>query len=328
MEAELGRTVLVTGASGFVGRQLCVGLGAGGWRVRAALRRPPAGLSGAGDAVLVGDIGPDTDWREALAGADAVIHLAARVHVMRETAADPAALFDRVNVAGTETLVRQAAAAGVRRFVFVSSIKVNGEATSGRPFTENDPPRPLDPYGASKWKAEQAIRSTAAASGMEFVILRPPLIYGPGVKANFLRLLQAVDRGLPLPFGRADNRRSLISVGNLVAFLAAATASDAVANETFLVSDGHDLSTADLVRAMAKSLGRPARLVPVPPGLLEAAGRLTGRAEAVQRLFGSLQVDIAHARRRFGFDPPVSVAQAMDETAAWYRRSRREAAGG
>jgi nucleoside-diphosphate-sugar epimerase len=326
MADDRAPTILITGATGFVGRRLCAMVAEAGWRPRAALRRPQADLPL--DTVPVGDIGPDTDWRAALAGADVVIHLAARVHVMRETAADPAASFDRVNVAGTEALARQAAEAGVRRFVFVSSIKVNGEATTDAPFTEADPPQPADPYGASKWKAEQAICSVAAGRAMEFVIVRPPMVYGPGVKANFLRLLQAVDRGLPLPFGMIDNRRSLLSVANLSAFLIESVKNAAAANETFLMSDGEDLSTAALIRAMAHSLGRPDRLLPIPPAWLELAGRLTGRADVIQRLCGSLRIDISHARRRLGFDPPASVAHAMDETVAWYRQSRSGAVAG
>ncbi len=205
-------TVLVTGANGFIGRALCDVLAASGRRVRKAVRMPVPGLP---DAVAVGDIGPDTDWRTALEGVSGVVHLAARTHVLRETATDPLAEYRNINVAGTERLARSAAAGGVRRLVFVSSVKVNGERTEERPFTEDGAPRPDDAYGVSKWEAEQALSRIAAETGLEVVVLRPPLVYGPGVKGNFLRLMNLVARGVPLPFGAVDNRRSFIYTGNL-----------------------------------------------------------------------------------------------------------------
>jgi nucleoside-diphosphate-sugar epimerase len=312
--------VVVTGASGFVGRELVSCLTGRGHAVRPVYRRaPPARLS---NAVVLGDIGPDTDWQSALAGAGCIVHLAARVHVMDDRAADPLASFRRVNRDGTLRLAREAVAQGVRRFVYVSSIKVNGETTQpGVPFTAEDEPAPMDPYGISKHEAEQALRRLAEETGMEVVIVRPPLVYGPGVKANFLSLMRWLHRGVPLPLGAIDNRRSLLALDNLVDLLVACIDRPAAANQVFLAADGEDLSTTDLLRRLGIALGRPARLLPVPAWMLQHGAALLGKGAVVQRLCDSLQVDIGKTRRLLGWEPPVTVDEALRKTAQDYLES-------
>lgn len=307
--------VLVTGASGFVGRALVERLLAEGVPTRAATRGIAVVPVGA-QRVPAPNLGPDADWRAALDGVACVVHLAGRAHVMRDRAADPLNEFRRVNVDGTLALARQAAAAGVRRFVFVSSIKVNGEATAaGRPFTGQDAPAPLDAYGISKWEAEQALRALAADTGMEVVIVRPVLVYGPGVKANFRSLMAWLAHGWFLPLGALHNRRSLVALDNLIDLLVACVSHYAAAGQTFLVSDGEDLSTTELLRRLGAALGKPARLLPVPTALLIGAAHVLGRAVVAQRLCGSLQVDISHTREVLGWTPPISVDEALRRTA-------------
>ena len=246
-----------------------------------------------------------------------VVHLAARVHVMNDGAADPLVEFRKVNVEGTFNLARQAVAAGVRRFVFLSSVKVNGECTlAGHAFDEAARPAPQDAYGLSKHEAEQGLRQIAAETGMEVVIIRAPLVYGPGVKANFASLVRGVRRGWPLPLGAVRNRRSLVGLGNLVDFIVTCTTHPQAANQTFLVSDGQDLSTADLVRALARATGVPARLPSVPVWALHGAAALLGKGDAVQRLCGNLQVDITKAREVLGWAPPVSVEEGLRQAVA------------
>lgn len=293
-------TVLVTGANGFVGAAVVQGLAGRSWAVRPCTR------------VDVGEVMAKTDWSAVLAGTFCVVHCAARVHVMRDTAADPLEAFRSVNVAGTLNLAQQAVDAGVKRFVFVSSVKVNGEATAvGAPFSERDAAGAQDDYGRSKLEAEHGLRVLAAQTGLEVVIVRPPLVYGPGVKANFAALMRAVQRGLPLPLGAVHNQRSLVALDNLVDFITTCCHHPAAANQTFLVSDGQDVSTSDLVRAMAQAAGVPARLWPVPVWALEATGRLLGRVDAVQRLCGNLQVDIRKARDLLGWVPPVPLQEGL-----------------
>jgi len=308
-------TVLVTGANGFVGRALCAALAAAGRGVRRAVRRVDAASAG---AVAVGDIGPGTDWSTALDGVSCIVHLAARTHVLRETAADALATCRRINVAGTERLARAAAARGARRLVFVSSVKVNGEATGERPYTEEDAPRPEDAYGISKMEAERALAGIAAETGLEITILRPPLVYGPGVKANFLRLIKLVARGMPLPLGAIDNRRSFIYLGNLVDAIMQALNSPRAAGKTYLAADGEDLSTPALVRAIAAALSIKPRLVPFPLALLKVAATLAGRRAEFARVAGSLQVDSSRIRRELDWRPPYTVAQGLEQTAQWY----------
>lgn len=308
--------VLVTGANGFVGEALCPLLEKSGWTLRKATRSPQAG------SVAVGNIGPDTDWRIALEGVTAVVHLAARVHIMRDATHDPLAEYRAVNCAGTENLARQAAQAGVKRLVYLSSIKVNGESTGSLPFRADDPPHPQDPYAQSKWEAEQSLHRIAAATGLEIVVLRPPLVYGPGVKANFLRLLGLVERGLPLPFGAINNRRSLLYLGNLADAVRVCLSHPAAAGKTYLVSDGASLSSADLVRGLAGALGKSPRLFPIPPALLRLAGLLSGKSAEIERLLDSLEVDGTAIEQELDWRPPYSMAQGLAITAGWYRSAR------
>ena len=302
---------LVTGANGFVGLAVLQRLNVMSRFQAVGSVRRSAELTNA-TIVGMGDLTGKTDWSLALAGADAVVHAAARVHVMHDTAADPLTVFRAVNVEGTLNLARQAAAAGVKRFVFISSVKVNGESTPpGQAFTESHAPNPQDAYGQSKHEAEQGLRQLAADTGMEVVIIRPPLVYGPGVKANFAALMRAVQRGWPLPLGAVHNQRSLVALDNLVDFIVTCITHTQAANQTFLVSDGQDLSTTELVRGMAQAAGMPARLLPVPVWALQAAATLLGKGDAVQRLCGNLQVDIAKARRLLGWVPPVSVMEGL-----------------
>jgi nucleoside-diphosphate-sugar epimerase len=308
-------TVLVTGANGFIGRALCGVLAASGRRVRKAVRAPMRSLP---DALAVGDIGADTDWRTALEGVSGVVHLAARTHVLRETASDPLAEYRKINVSGTERLARSAAAGGVRRLVFVSSVKVSGECTGERPYAEDDTPRPEDAYGISKWEAEQALSRIAAETGLEVVVLRPPLVYGPGVKGNFLRLMNLVARGVPLPLGAVDNRRSFIYTGNLAGAIVKALDAPQAAGKTYLVSDGEDVSTPDLVRGLARALGVKPRLLSLPLAALGLAAALAGKRAEFARLTGSLQVDSSRIRRELGWDPRYSLARGLEETARWY----------
>jgi nucleoside-diphosphate-sugar epimerase len=299
--------ICVTGATGFVGGALCGVLAAHGYDLIKAVRK------GAGPGtVAVGDIGAATSWAEAVAGCDVVVHLAARVHVMHETATDPAALFDVVNIVGTRMLVESAASAGVKRFVFISTVKVNGESTThGHPFTEADTPAPQDAYARSKYQAEEDLKQLAAQHGMEWVIIRPPLVYGPGVKANFLALANAAAKGWPLPVGSISNQRSLIALDNLVDFIACCTQHPKAANQTFLISDGHDLSTPDLVRQLAQAASVVAILPRVPVRLLIMAAALLGKKRAVERISENLQVNISKAQTLLQWIPPVTVEQGL-----------------
>lgn len=302
--------VLVTGANGFVGRHLCRYLLSQGRAVRGALRchNPDWVLY---EQVAVGGIDGDTDWECALKGMDTVIHLAARVHVMQESEADPLVAFRRVNVAGSVALARQAAAAGVRRLIYLSSIKVNGERTGETPFCADDPAMPEDTYAQSKWEAEQALKQVAAETALELVIVRPVLIYGNGVKGNVHRLIGLIQRGLPLPLGSVNNRRSLLSIQNLLDFLDCCIDHPAAAGEVFLLSDGSDLSTPQLIRKLASAMGMSSRLLPVPVGLLRFIGRLAGRGAEIERLTGDLQVDIEKSRALLGWLPAIGVDEAL-----------------
>ncbi|WP_043310814.1 SDR family oxidoreductase [Pseudomonas sp. ML96] len=309
--------VLLTGASGFVGRAVQVRLLADGIHgVRSALRQIPATSAPGAEVCVAPSLGAEADWSQLLDGVDAVVHCAARVHVMREQAADPLAEFRRVNVEGTLRLARQAVEAGVQRFIFVSSIKVNGEQTpTGGAFSADDQPWPCDPYGVSKLEAEEGLLTLGGETGLEVVVVRPPLIYGPGVKANFLSMMRWLRRGVPLPFGSIGNRRSLVALDNLVDLLVLCLTHPAAAGERFMVSDGEDLSTSDLLRRLGAALGHPARLLPVPQSLIERMAHLAGRADLSQRLCGSLQVNIDKTRERLGWVPPISVDQALSSTA-------------
>jgi nucleoside-diphosphate-sugar epimerase len=305
--------ILVTGASGFVGARLLQRLHRQERRaVTAAIRRPQPLQSGDPPVVVIPGLDATTDWSPALAGADVIVHLAARVHVMRDAASDPLQEFRRINVAGTINLARQAAAQGVRRFVFVSSIKVNGEITApGCRFSADLAPAPQDPYGISKLEAENGLKEVARQAGMELVTIRPPLVYGPGVKGNFRSMMRWLHAGIPLPLGAIHNQRSLVALDNLVDVLVACIDHPGAANQTFLVSDDEDLSTTDLLRRLASAIGRSARLVTVPPKLLTLAAGLLGRQDLWQRLCGSLRVDIAKTRQLLGWSPCTSVDQGL-----------------
>lgn len=303
--------ILVSGANGFVGNAVCkqaVDYGIcvkGATRVRVVV---PSYI----ESFEVGEINGSTAWTHVLRDVNVVVHLAARVHVMKDTEADPLTAFRAVNVEGTLNLARQAATAGVKRFVFVSSVKVNGECTSpGRAFTEADVPMPQDAYGQSKHEAEQGLRQLSSDTGMEVVIIRPPLVYGPGVKANFATLMHAVQRGWPLPLGAVHNQRSLVALSNLVDFIVTCITHPQAANQTFLVSDGQDLSTAELVRGIALAAGVTARLLPVPVWALHAGASLLGKGDVVQRLCGNLKVDASKARSELGWVPLVSVEEGL-----------------
>lgn len=263
-------------------------------------------------------------WPDWLGDRQVVLHCAARVHVMADKSKNPIEEYRRTNVLGTLNLAQQAAGAGVRRFVFISSIKVNGEATAlGRPFFADDIAAPLDPYGISKMEAEQGLRDIATTTGMEVVIIRPPLVYGPGVKANFQSLMRWLARGVPLPLGSINNWRSLVALDNLVDLVTTCISHPAAANQTFLVSDDEDLSTTQLLQRMGQAIGRPARLIPVPPSLLKVGARLVGKPELAQRLCGSLQVDISKTRQLLGWNPPISVDEGLHRAAqgVWHEAS-------
>jgi len=309
--------ILVTGATGFIGQATCKALLSAGHAVTAATRAAPGQVHVR--PVAVGDIGPDTDWSAALAGCEVVVHLAAHVHVLSGKAADVTGDFHRVNVEGSENLALQSARAGVRRLVFLSSVKVYGDVSKQRAFIESDRFEPTDAYGASKAEAEVRLKACCAESGMELVILRPPLVYGPGVRANFLSLLRIVDARWPLPVASITNRRSLVYVGNLVDALGVCLGHPAAANRTFFVSDGHDVSTPQLVREIASALGKTPLLFPFPPSLLRGAGLLTGRREQLVRLTESLQVDISSIKSTLSWNAPFSLHQGLAATASWYR---------
>ncbi len=300
--------MLVTGATGFVGRAFVALARSRGTDVVAAVRAPGAALPPGVRAAVIGDLSGQVDWSAALEGVDAVVHLAARVHMMRDASPDPAGDYRRVNVDATVALARAAATAGVRRVVFASSVKALGESTpADRSFDDATPPRPADPYGASKLEAERALHAIAAGARVEAVVLRPPLMIGPGVKGNLRLLARAIAAGVPLPLGAIDNRRSLLSVGNFADALAHAVAHPAAAGGTFLVRDGEDLSTPALARRIARAMGRPARLWPVPVALLRAAGAVAGRGDAIARLTDSLRIDDARWRATTGWTPPLDV---------------------
>lgn len=307
--------IAITGATGFVGSSLCNFLNTKKVTFRAVAR------VGEGDVVSIGNIDVNTNWADALVDIDVIIHAAARVHVMDDVSFDPLAEFRKVNVEGTLNLARQAVAAGVHRFIFISSIKVNGEATKlGLPFNADDMAAPLDPYGVSKYEAEQGLLQLAKETGIEVVIIRPPLVYGPGVKANFAAMMKWLQKGVPLPLGTIQNKRSLVALDNLVDLIWTCTHHPAAANQIFLAGDGEDLSTTELLQRMAKALDVPSRLIPVPMWALNFGAKLLGKADMAQRLCGSLQVDISKARAVLGWEPPVSVDEALLKTAQHYLR--------
>lgn len=317
---------LVTGANGFVGNHLCAELLRQGHSVRAALRSASSPIDNV-EVAVIGAIDGETNWAEALRDVDSVIHLAARVHVMKDTAADPLAEFLKVNTQGTANLARQAAAAGVKRLIYVSTIKVNGERTAEtQPFVESDKPDPQDAYAISKWRAEQLLQHFAQEAELEVVIVRPPLVYGPGVKGNFISLLAAVNNGIPLPLESVRNKRSLIYSGNLVDALIVCANHPAAAGKTYLVRDGEDVSIPNLVRQIAINLGKPARLLPLPVKLLRGLSRLFGKLESAERLADSLRVNDDLIRHELGWKPRFTLQQGLQTTADWYK-SRYDSSG-
>jgi nucleoside-diphosphate-sugar epimerase len=314
--------ILVTGATGFVGRTLCGVLAQSGHVVRAALRSDRLLPDGVSEKSIVGDIGSTTDWQGALRGVEVVIHLAARAHVINDSRfiSDP---YYETNTRGTERLANAAAQAGIRRFEYLSSVEVNGEETTGQAFSSHDEPQPRDAYGASKWLAESHVMEVAEKTGMEAVIVRPPLVYGPGVRANFLRLLRWADNEWPLPLGAIKNSRSLVSVWNLCDLLVLLLKHPSAPARTWMVSDGEDLSTPELIGRIAIAMGRRARLLPVPEQVLRFFGALIGRKAELARLCGSLTVTIEETRRELGWSPPIKVDDGLARTISWYLTSGR-----
>lgn len=317
---DITKRITLTGATGFVGQSLARRLAADSrYSLRIAVRGLNTQQIRSAEVVQFDELSGITTWASAVAGADVIIHAAARVHVMNDNAADPLAEFRSVNVDGTLNLARQAAAAGVKRFIFISSIKVNGEGTMpGKPYTSDDVPAPADPYGISKMEAEQGLRVLASETGMEVVIIRPVLVYGPGVKANFRSMMSWLHKGIPLPLGAISNKRSLVALDNLVDLIVTCIDHPGAANQTFLASDGEDLSTTELLRRMSAALGRPARLLPIPAGLLEFSACILGRRDVAQRLCSSLQVDIRKTCALLEWTPPLTVNAALRKTAAHF----------
>lgn len=301
--------ILVTGATGFLGRAVVEHLAGRGRKVRGAVRGEAAGWPAGVETAIVGDISGATDWSAALRNVDAVVHCAARAHVLKETAVDPLAQFRTVNTEATLALARQAATAGVRRFVFISSIGVNGAETHGRPFRHDDPPHPHSPYAVSKHEAELGLRAIAAETGLEVVVVRPPLIIGPDPKGNLATLERVIGKGVPLPFGLVTrNRRDLVSRHTLCDLIETVLDHPAAAGETFLVSDGEPVSTRTLLERMAAARGLPIRLLPVPPALIALPLKLAGKGAMASQLFGDLEVDIDHTRRTLDWTPPGQTA--------------------
>lgn len=316
------KTYAITGATGFVGSAVLERLAAqAGVEIRALVRRVGVKLPGNTVAVQVGeDFLLEGD--QPLEGVDVLVHCAARVHIMSDASSDPLSEYRSVNVAGTSKLAESAARSGVKRFIFISSIKVNGEGTvPGKPYTADDMPAPVDAYGISKMEAEQRLMLLGNATGMEIVIIRPVLVYGPGVKANFRSMMSWLNKGVPLPLGAISNQRSLVALDNLVDLVVTCLDHAAAANQTFLVSDDDDMSTTELLKRMGEALQTPVRLIPVPAWLLLRGAALLGRKDVARRLCGSLQVDISKTRSLLGWTPPLTVAQALSKTARSFQES-------
>lgn len=323
----MNERVLVTGANGFVGRHVCRKLIASGFVPIAGIQRPiiwpelRQAVPGLNEVSHLGDLSAKPDLRDSLSGASTVVHLAARVHVMSESARDPLQEFRKVNVNGTRSVALAAAAAGVRRLIFVSTVKAHGESTCEKPLSEDTPSNPEDPYAISKWEGEEALRAIAAETELEVVIVRPPLVYGPGVRGNFLRLIKLIDRAVPMPWPKGANCRSMIAVDNLADFLVRCVDHSGAAGESFLVKDSEDVSTRELMTRLARFLGRPLRLVPVPEPLIRFAARLLSKQDAASRVLDSLVIDSSRAQELLGWVPPMTLDNGLAATARWYRES-------
>jgi nucleoside-diphosphate-sugar epimerase len=326
---ESNQSILITGATGFVGSRLTNFLGTQfpNIELRLAVRHQPDELQvpsvlPAGSIEVVGDINPHTHWTNSLVGVDVVIHLAARVHVMNDEVLDPLEEYRNANTLATIHLAQEAAKAGVKRFIYLSSIKVNGEETlPGQSYSEDSSPAPIDPYGVSKWEAELGLEKVCAQTGMEFVIIRPPLIYGPGVKANFQKLMRLVAKGLPLPLGALNNQRSMLALDNLVSFIAEVMTNPLAANQRFLLSDGEDVSTTQLLKLLAKGMDKSSWLIPIPAFILRGAAQMLGASAAADRLLGSLQIDSSKARQLLQWQPPLSVEEGIAIAAKAYLKN-------
>jgi nucleoside-diphosphate-sugar epimerase len=315
------KSSLITGANGFIGESLSRHIASLNYPFLTTTRK--INKNSLYKQVQIDGITRSTNWIHVLLNIDVVIHLAARAHILNDTATDPLAAFRETNTAGTLNLARQAADAGVRRFIFISSIGVNGNQTFGKPFTAADTPNPAEPYAISKHEAELGLHQIAAETSMEVVIIRPPLVYGANAPGNFGRLIHTLARGIPLPLGSIHNHRSLVALPNLIDLITTCIDHPAAANQTFLVSDGEDLSTTDLLRRLGDALGKPARLLPIPQAWLETTLPLLGKRAIAQRLCGSLQIDLSHTRNTLGWTPPVSVDAALRQTAAAYLQAQR-----
>jgi nucleoside-diphosphate-sugar epimerase len=326
---ENNQSILITGATGFVGSRLAAFLSSKfpEMDLRLAVRHQPDNLQvpsvlSVGSIEVVGDINPYTNWSNALIGVDIVIHLAARVHVMNDVAIDPLEEYRNANTLATIHLAEEAAKAGVKRFIYLSSIKVNGEeTTSGQSYSEDSIPAPIDPYGVSKWEAELGLEKVCTQTGMEFVIIRPPLVYGPGVKANFQKLMGLVAKGMPLPLGAVDNQRSMLALDNLVSFISETILNPLASNQRFLLSDGKDVSTTQLLKLLAKGMGKSSLLIPIPMFILRTAAQFLGASSAADRLLGSLQIDSSKARQLLQWQPPLSVEEGIAIAAKAYLKN-------
>jgi len=321
------KRVLITGSNGFIGRYLCTDLLGIGWEVRGGIRRPEAAreLPQGVEPFLVPEAGSHaSSWSSALAGVDVVVHLVGRTHILRDGEADPLVAYRAINVGGTQCLLRACVRAGIQRFIYLSSIKAVGEGSED-PYDETSPCVPEDAYGITKREAEIAVLETIAETGLQSVILRPPLVYGPGVKGNFLRLLRLVDRGIPFPLGCTHNARSMVFVANLASAIAALFDQPAMKETLFhITDDGEPLSTKDLVTRLGCLLGRRVRHVPIPVPFLRLGGTLIGCSGEVRRLVGSLTVSAERLKRALSWTPPYTVEQGLAETAAWYRTARKK----
>lgn len=317
--------ILVTGATGFVGQAVVENLIIAGHDVRACSRDHAANFHSSVEVIQTGNLSENTDWNQALQNVDVIIHLAARVHMMADDATDPLIEFRKVNTDATLNLARQAAEAGIKRFVFVSSIKVNGEDTNnGLKFSPDDDYISTDPYGLSKYEAEQGLLALAKETGMEVVIIRPPLVYGPGVRANFLSMMKWTNKGIPLPLGALHNQRSLVALDNLVSFIMHCIDHPKAANEIFLISDNEDVSTTELLQKVANAFEKKAFLLPIPVSLMKFVAKLIGKEDVAERLFGSLQVDSSKARELLGWKPVITMDKQLKKTADAYLAKKKD----